>query len=269
MEQADVEGSLSQFRVLAEVLRLELVVERVEKVHGAHAILRIAGVERLAGEAEVVGEGAFGGRYHLVLRGLSHNEEGGLEARLRKRLGAPGTGFFPGDQKEAKVCAAFRFQLLAGRVHGEDLALGVAGAASLHHALFKGGGNVRRNGVHVGAEHHFGHAPGQKEVEGAVSHFHEFFLRSFQRVMQPQCHFPLLAGSGIEREKVPEETVIHYATIKPFSSSTWAICTALVAAPLRRLSLTHQMLRPFSTEKSRRMRPTNTSSLPQALSGMG
>ena len=60
-----------------------------------------------------------------------------------------------------------------------------------------------------------------------------------------------------------------YSARRPFSRRSWAIWTALVAAPLRRLSATHQRLRPFSTEKSRRMRPTKTSSLPSAKRGIG
>ena len=42
------------------------------------------------------------------------------------------------------------------------------------------------------------------------------------------------------------------------------IITAFVAAPLRRLSATHQKLSPDLTEGSLRKRPTNTSFLPQA-----
>ena len=61
----------------------------------------------------------------------------------------------------------------------------------------------------------------------------------------------------------------NYSARRPFSRRSWAIWTALVAAPLRRLSATHQRLRPFSTEKSRRMRPTKTSSLPSAKRGIG
>ena len=60
-----------------------------------------------------------------------------------------------------------------------------------------------------------------------------------------------------------------YSARRPFSRRSWAIWTALVAAPLRRLSATHQRLRPFLTEKSRRMRPTKTSSLPSAKRGIG
>ena len=48
-----------------------------------------------------------------------------------------------------------------------------------------------------------------------------------------------------------------------------AICTPLVAAPLRRLSATIHSARPFVRESSRRIRPTNTSSLPEASSGSG
>ena len=45
---------------------------------------------------------------------------------------------------------------------------------------------------------------------------------------------------------------------KPRSTSSSAICTALVAAPLRRLSPTTQRLRVRSRPGSRRMRPTST-----------
>ena len=51
---------------------------------------------------------------------------------------------------------------------------------------------------------------------------------------------------------------------KPFWRRTSAIWTALVAAPLRILSETHQKLSPDLTEKSLRRRPTNTSSCPSA-----
>lgn len=48
-----------------------------------------------------------------------------------------------------------------------------------------------------------------------------------------------------------------------------AICTALVAAPFRRLSATIQRFKPLSTEWSRRIRPTKTPSLSLANKGMG
>lgn len=41
-----------------------------------------------------------------------------------------------------------------------------------------------------------------------------------------------------------------------YGSSNCAICTALSAAPLRIWSATTQNAKPFSTESSRRMRPT-------------
>lgn len=41
-----------------------------------------------------------------------------------------------------------------------------------------------------------------------------------------------------------------------YGSSNRAICTALSAAPLRIWSATTQNAKPFSTESSRRMRPT-------------
>ena len=48
-----------------------------------------------------------------------------------------------------------------------------------------------------------------------------------------------------------------------------AICTALVAAPLRRLSETIHMLRVLGCVSSTRKRPTNTSSRSWAFMGMG
>lgn len=64
----------------------------------------------------------------------------------------------------------------------------------------------------------------------------------------------------------------HHSSFNPhpacFANSS-AICTALVAAPLRRLSLTHQKLRPFGCDKSLRMRPMKTKSLPVQSQGIG
>ena len=48
-----------------------------------------------------------------------------------------------------------------------------------------------------------------------------------------------------------------------------AIWMALIAAPLRRLSATIQRCNPCTSVKSRRIRPTKTSSFPAALIGMG
>src|ERR1700733_100053 len=55
----------------------------------------------------------------------------------------------------------------------------------------------------------------------------------------------------------------------PRSTRTSAICPALVAAPLRRLSLTTHRLKALGWDSSRRIRPTNTSSRPAARSGVG
>ncbi len=52
-------------------------------------------------------------------------------------------------------------------------------------------------------------------------------------------------------------------------SSSSAICTALVAAPLRRLSETTNSARPRSCARSLRMRPTSVSSLPAPSNGIG
>src|SRR3954447_24306487 len=55
----------------------------------------------------------------------------------------------------------------------------------------------------------------------------------------------------------------------PRACSTSAICTALVAAPLSRLSLTTHICRPRGWLGSRRRRPTNTSSRPALESAVG
>ncbi len=57
--------------------------------------------------------------------------------------------------------------------------------------------------------------------------------------------------------------------IRPRSASSSAICTALVAAPLRRLSPTIQRLRQRSRLGSRRIRPTSTWSWPAAAVASG
>ena len=51
--------------------------------------------------------------------------------------------------------------------------------------------------------------------------------------------------------------------------SSWAICTALVAAPLRTWSPQHQMFSPLSLVRSSRIRPTNTRSWSLVSSGIG
>src|SRR5512135_644971 len=61
-----------------------------------------------------------------------------------------------------------------------------------------------------------------------------------------------------------DEVLVHFPLI-----SSSAICTALVAAPLRMLSETIHRFRPFFTDSSRRIRPTNVSSLSCAQIGMG
>ena len=64
---------------------------------------------------------------------------------------------------------------------------------------------------------------------------------------------------------VDRRPLLRYA----LSASSSAICTALVAAPLRRLSLTHQKARPLGLERSSRIRPMNTSSRRSQLIGIG
>src|SRR5690606_37762992 len=61
----------------------------------------------------------------------------------------------------------------------------------------------------------------------------------------------------------------YFAAFCTFFTSNSAICTAFVAAPLRRLSLTHQKARPLGLEMSSRMRPMKTSSLLSHSLGIG
>ncbi len=67
--------------------------------------------------------------------------------------------------------------------------------------------------------------------------------------------------------------LFHLATSLGFIQSrliiSSAIWTAFNAAPLRRLSATIHITRPLGWEVSRRMRPTNTSSVPAAIQGCG
>ena len=59
------------------------------------------------------------------------------------------------------------------------------------------------------------------------------------------------------------------ASASSVCTSNSAICTALVAAPLRRLSLTHQKARPLGEERSSRIRPMNVSSRSFAMDRHG
>ena len=61
--------------------------------------------------------------------------------------------------------------------------------------------------------------------------------------------------------------VAHYSVALELTSNS-AICTAFVAAPFRKLSLTHQKVIP-SLDKSSRIRPKKTSSFSALFRGMG
>ena len=240
VQQTHIPGGSAEYWVLPEVLGLQLVVKGVEQVHGAHAILRIAGVEGLPAEGKVVGLGALGRTHHLVLRGFPHNEERCLEPGFGKRLGPPGPGLLPGQEQKPKVRAPAGLQFLTRRVHGKELPLCVAASPTsnpeemlsrghVHPRTWVGGGarrasggrgrrersersssgehllrktrlDIRRDRIHVGAEHHLGGAPLQKEVQGAVAHFHGLHYRGLQLRQQPLSHLPLLAGSGIDAQ---------------------------------------------------------------------
>ena len=258
VQQTHVPGGGAEYWVLPEVLGLQLVVKGVEQVHGAHAILWIAGVEGLPAEGKVVGLGALGRTHHLVLRGFPHNEKRRLEPRLGKRLGSPGARFLPGEQQQTKVRAPAGFQFLTRRVHGKELPLCVAASPAGDHRVpiralpggvclletvatlgrIRGRGpepcgstlrmggvaerrfqeahafreswcNIRRDRIHVGAEHHLGGAPLQEEVQGAVAHFHGLHHRGLQLRQKPLSHLPLLSGSGIDAQQFFEESPVH------------------------------------------------------------
>lgn len=66
-----------------------------------------------------------------------------------------------------------------------------------------------------------------------------------------------------------EDLPLRNYPIRPCFNKYSDICIAFVAAPLRRLSATHQRLRPYLTLSSLRSLPTKTSSLPHAKSGIG
>src|SRR4030095_395177 len=69
----------------------------------------------------------------------------------------------------------------------------------------------------------------------------------------------LMEGIPLELDiRRQQETEVY----KYFSIKTSAICTALVAAPLRILSETIHRLSPLGSDSSSRMRPTKTSSFP-------
>ena len=83
------------------------------------------------------------------------------------------------------------------------------------------------------------------------------WLRRSHRIARAGCH--------------PVRRPVHAARlawISPCSTSASAICTAFSAAPLRRLSETHQKARPFGTVGSRRRRETKTASSPAASAGV-
>ena len=72
--------------------------------------------------------------------------------------------------------------------------------------------------------------------------------------------------------RLPAQKLCVQQTVVPFagySVSSCAICTALVAAPLRTWSPQHQMFRPLSEVRSSRIRPTNTVSWSLVSRGMG
>ena len=131
MQKAHVPGGFPQFRIQAEILGLESVIELIEQVYGAYPVLRITGMEGLSGKGEVVRQSALGGAHHLVFRGLPHNEERRPEVCLGKGLGPPGTSLLPGEQQQAEVRASLGLQLLTGRIQGKQLPLGIVCPPSL------------------------------------------------------------------------------------------------------------------------------------------
>ena len=97
----------------------------------------------------------------------------------------------------------------------------------------------------------------------------EDFVYAWRRLVSPETASPnasiLSMVQGYE-DAAPYEGIAS----APYSSiSSWAICTALVAAPLRTWSPQHQIFRPLSLVRSSRIRPTNTRSWSLVSSGMG
>ena len=90
----------------------------------------------------------------------------------------------------------------------------------------------------------------KRQQGGAVRLEMDFRLAQFQRLGR--------SGQGGRQEQKPR---VHCPNRSSHCSAIWML---LVAAPLRRLSLTTQRSSPRGWDKSWRMRPTNTSSRPAA-----
>ena len=129
-------------------------------------------MEGLSPEAKAEGLGALAGRHHLILRGLSHYEVRSLESCTGEGLGPVRAGFLSGEQQKAESACSRRLQSLAGRVHRENLSLGIAGSAPVPEAIGIRTRYIGRYGIHMGAKYHLGAAPAEKQIKSAVADLH-------------------------------------------------------------------------------------------------
>ncbi len=85
--------------------------------------------------------------------------------------------------------------------------------------------------------------------------------------MKPRfrCNAPAKAREGAPKGALPRRA----CRLARYGSSSWAICTALSAAPLRIWSATFQKARPWGTVGSLRRRPTKAPSVPARMPGIG
>src|SRR5262249_663391 len=115
-----------------------------------------------------------------------------------------------------------------------------------------------------------GRAGAGQLVEGVLD---DVLHRPEPRLPLPAAELgPIVAERQLDiphRNAARRRPAVTQASTADRSSSVSAIWTALVAAPFRRLSLTHQKSRVLGRLKSGRIRPTKTSSLPAASAAKG
>src|SRR5437867_4167886 len=104
------------------------------------------------------------------------------------------------------------------------------------------------------------------QANASAGEFPERFFKRFLHCAIAGLGLPALKVGAIVGEYQDE---IAGAGHPRCATSSCAICTALVAAPLRKLSATTHSTRPCGTVGSLRMRPMKTSSLPSISSGIG
>ncbi len=241
-EHAYIPGRRSKYGILRKVHGVEQIHEIYKFRDRAYAMFRIAGMARCSMDGDRERFGSFGSGDQTVIGRFSHQYE--IPARTIPGPGfrPKGTGLFSGQQQKSEIPEIQGFQLAAGRVHREDLPLGIAASAPQDHLVvsFRQGAvrknaprmdikhsrrDVGRDGVQMRAENEGGFSrprPVEEKVPGAVSHFKGQdltggFLRvAFHGTRQPLRQelrqFPFLSGSRGNVQYVQKQTQIHHAT---------------------------------------------------------